>query len=344
MTVLYCSDDIATTIITRFDEFVALAAEWDELLESAANPEPSQRHHWLELAWRQAERRWQSPRVVLVRRGGKLQMAGAFALGIDRFKPTIAFLTGSLPVTNEVLWREGGHSVDDAVALLQALRASLFLPRTMRHVRLRDTSPFFAAVKRLSLPHSLRESWTNHFLLPGEFADHASYITNSGRDVRHDHRRRVRRLEEAGKFEFRRVQGEAGRPVLKWLLDTKRLWLNERDKSAPWLKTRRVDEFLDQLMFGPGAPAWSLWTIFVDDKPLAVQLSFDEAKVWHFQMVAYDPAAKQFAPGRTVILLAIRQAFAEDIERVDIGITGADWKDRLVNGQETVIDMRVRIK
>lgn len=337
--------DIATTsIITRYDEFMALEPQWTELYAAAVDPVPALRHQWLRLAWRQAERTWKTPLVVLVRRNGRLAMAGAFALGIDRFKPSIAFLKPSLPTSDELLWRDASHAEDDAVALLSALRSRLILPRTMRNGRFQEASPFLAAVRRLSLPHEVRTTGVNHVLSLDAFAGHAAYVDYLGRNLRHDHGRRMRRLKEAGVVELRRERGATARPALAWLLDTKRHWLDEKHAAAPWLAHRRVDQFFDQLLFGPDAPPWSLWTLTLDGKPIAAQLSFEERDAWHYQMVAHDPAAGQFAPGRTVILLAIEQAFAAGIRRINLGRTGAGWKEPLVNTHQTVLGIKLRLK
>lgn len=338
------SDTTTTSIITRFEAFVALEQAWTELFEAADDPLPILRHLSLRLAWRLAERRWESPLIVLVRRNGRLVMAGAFAFGIDRFKPSIHFLKGGLPTQNELLWSDAARAGDDAVALLGALRARLKLPRILRKDYVLEGSPFVAATRRLALPQRLWSTRANYFISTDAFADHATYLTELGRKLKSDHLRRLRRLQDAGSFEFRREQGEAARPALGWLLDTKRQWLVRKNTLAPWLKRRRVDGFLDALLFAPDAPPWSLWTIYLDGRPLAAQLSFEERNSWHFQMVGHDPEAKQFAPGRTVVLLAIEQAFAAGVHRVWMGPTGAEWKEPLVNGSQVLLGMRVRLK
>jgi CelD/BcsL family acetyltransferase involved in cellulose biosynthesis len=338
------ADIVKTSIVTRFDAFMALEPEWTGLFEAAADAPPALRHHWLALAWRNAERHWMSPIVVLVRRNGRLAMAGAFALGVDRFKPSIEFLKASLPSADEVLWRASLRAEDDAVSLLEALRSHFVLPRIMRHGRFIEASPLLAAIRRLGLPHQDRAGSANHALSLKPFDGFPAYLDHLGRNLRHDHRRRMRRLEEAGPFTFRREQGESARPTLAWLLDIKRRWLDERHASAPWLSHRRVDQFLDDLLFNSSAPPWSLWTLALDGNPLAAQLSFEERNSWHFQMVGHDPAAKHFAPGRTVILLTIEQGFAAGIRRINLGRAGSNWKDPLVNVSEPVLGMKVRLK
>jgi CelD/BcsL family acetyltransferase involved in cellulose biosynthesis len=341
---LNIQSNLTTTVIREYGEFVALQSEWNELFAAADDAAPTLRHAWVRNAWIEGRRKFETPLVVLVRLAGRLVMAGAFSLGIDRFKPTLTFLKGSLPHNDELLWRPGAHVTDHAVALLETLRGNLSLPRIQRHGRYLDSSPFLGAVSRLGLPVEPKEPWTRFYLATGAFDSYAGYLRSRSKQLRSDHHRRLRRLQETGRFELRREQGEAARPGLVWLLDTKRRWVRRHRKSAPWLKSGEADRFLGRLLFEAGGPPWSLWSLWLDGHRFAGLLSFEERQSWHFDMIGQDPAFGQYSPGRTLNLLAIEQAFAAGIARVAFGTTGDEWKSRLLNGREITLGAKIRIR
>jgi len=329
---------LSAEVITTRGGFARCADEWDTLFAQAANPHPWRRHAWLMLAWRRGAR------VVIVRDAGRPVMAGAFLLCLHRLRPIVTFLHGSIPQTDDVLHVASPEIADQADLLLRTLVRGLWPARQLRISRLPESSPLCAAP---CLRDGSVRIMGRHQAFHVAVSDHESfdaYMRSRTSNLRHDHSRRLRRMSEAGPIELRREPGRDAGATLGWLLERKRQWLSRTQTQAPWLSGGGVDRFLSQLQQVPEAATWSVWSLRVGGIIAAALLIFEEKGFWVSHIIAQDPAFNAYSPGRTIKLLTLERAFDEGVSRIEMGISGAEWKRRLAVPSEMILTGRFQIK
>jgi CelD/BcsL family acetyltransferase involved in cellulose biosynthesis len=132
---------------------------------------------------------------------------------------------------------------------------------------------------------------------------------------------------------------------LDWILANKRQWLERTRNKAPWLSSGRADVFLRQWQRHPDAGPGSMWTLRIDGKIVAASLVFEERIVWTAHIIAHDTSINQYSPGRTLNLMIIERAFEEaGVMRVEFGMSGDHWKERITRHRELVLSKRFRLK
>jgi len=335
---------VEVTVLRRYDDFLAIEAEWQALFAAGQTPWPYLRHSWLRACWEFARWPLDRLRVILVREGGTLVMGGVFVIGFHRLTPVVRFLGSGLPQVEDLLWRPSPDIAAQAEALLTALRGECRLPRILRTVTLPATSPLLAATRAQGLRHRDNTGRPSYHVPLATFPDYPTYLRSTGHSLRLDHGRRVRRLAELGAVEYRQERGAEGLAALPWLFDTKRAWLEERQYHAPWLKRRYIDQFFARLLAWPDAPPWWLATLRLDGRIIAASLCFSERGLWVFSKLAHDPAEGRFSPGRTVTMMMLETAFAAGgVTTVDLGATGNNWKPRIATGRDRLLAERIRL-
>lgn len=335
------------TVLRRYEDFLALEAEWRALFDAAERPSTYQRHRWLRLGWELA---WRSPlnrlRVILIRdASGQLVMAGAFVIYFYRLVPTVAFLNSGTPQSEDVLWRPSPDTAAQAALLLDTLVGVSGLAPMLRVLRIRDDSPFKAAAISRGLRRTVKEKLASPYLRLGDHPDYESYFETLSHNIRVDHRRRLRRLDEMPGFAYRHETGEAAREALRWSFDTKREWLIKRGRSARWLTNGQIDRFLLAYLDGSDdVPETWVATFRVGDRIIASTISFIERDQVIFCKIAHDPDYGKHSPGRTLTLREIEQAYGRGLAEFDFGQGTVEWKRRLTNSERLVTSERIWLK
>ena len=331
------------TVLRTYEQFVAIAAEWQELFAAAERPTPYQRHSWLRHCWTIA---WRHPlnrlRVVLVRRNGRLAMAGAFVLGWRRLRPIVYLLSSRTPQYDDLLWRPGPDIRADVALLLEALGGELRLPRQLKLDQVLEPSPLITYAGEQARAGVRSFTRTSHIPLH-QFEGYDAYFESLSRNLRVDHRRRLRRLADLhAEVEIR---GGADRAeVVAWTLDRKRAWLTETGKQAAWLRGGRVDAMFGALLAENGDSP-DLWasSIRVDGRIIAGGISLVEGDTLYYSKITHDPAYGKHSPARTLTLLIIREALEAGLRWFDLGQGNTAWKHRFTSASLGVARARIRL-
>lgn len=335
------------TVLSRYDDFLALEGEWRELFAAAERPATYQRHRWLRLSW---EMVWRRPfnrlRVILIRdRSGALVMAGAFVIYFYRLVPTVEFLNSRMPQYEDLLWRPSSDTAAQADLLLATLIGHVGIAPMLRALRLRDDSPFKSAVAARGLRRSVRETLSSPYLAIGEYRDYEHYFSTLSHNLTVDHRRRMRRLTEMPGFSYTHDTGAEAEAAIGWQLDTKRDWLAERGHTAKWLSSGHVDRFLARFLAdGEDLPEVWVGTFRLGAAIVANAISLVERDIVHFFKIAHDPEYGKQSPGRTLTLNEIEYAFARGMREFDFGQGTVEWKRRLTTAERTVTSERIWLR
>jgi CelD/BcsL family acetyltransferase involved in cellulose biosynthesis len=338
----------SVTVLSRYEEFVAIESEWRELFAAAERPAPYQRHRWLRLSW---EMVWARPlnrlRVILVRdRSGALLMAGAFVIYLYRLVPTVEFLNSRMPQSEDVLWRPSPDTAAQADLLLETLIRHSGLAPMLRVLHLRDDSPLKSAVLVRGLRRNIREVFSSPYVEIGGYRDFDHYFSTRSQNLVADHRRRMRRLKERPDFSYTHVTGAQAEAAINWQLDTKRDWLAERGRTAKWLSSGHIDRFLRRLLAGGDDDLPEIWvgTFRFGDAIVSTSISLVERDVAYFFKIAHDPEYAKQSPGRTLTLNEIEYAFARGMREFDMGQGATEWKRRLSTTERIVTSERIWLR
>jgi CelD/BcsL family acetyltransferase involved in cellulose biosynthesis len=300
------------------DALEPLADEWTELADTVrATP-------FLYPGWFQA---WRSAfgagalRLVTARRGDRL--------------------VGIVPMqARRGAWRSptNAHSPGfDLLALdaeaLTALSAALFQDR----VRDLAVTPLDASGPALrTLGEAARARGYRMFLRPASrapylrlAADLRAHESSLSHNLRHDVRRRLRRLCEAGVVS---VQLSDGSTDLDDLLEE-----GFRVEALSW-KGRRgtaiasreeTTRFYAALARWAAAVGWlRLAFLRMDGRAIAFQLDLELRSTYYSLKIGYDPEFERFSPGKLLAYTMVSRAVASGLEVYELLGTDEPWKDR----------------
>lgn len=335
------------TVLRRYEDFLALEPEWRALFAAAERPITFQRHRWLRVSW---EVFWRRPfnrlRIILIRDGaGTLVMAGAFLIRPYRLVPTVEFLNSGTPQVDDLLWRPSPDTAAQAELLLDTLIRNAGLAPMLRVLRLRDDSPFKAAVAARGLRSRIRETLSSPYIPLDAFRGYEHYFSTLSPKLKADHRRRMRRLTERPEFSYTHDTGEAARDAIRWSLATKRDWLAEHGRTARWLSDGLIDRFLGRFLDGEDdVPETWIGTFRLGSRIMANSICFVEREVVHYTKIAHDPEYSTQSPGRTLTLNEIERSFGRGLAEFDMGQGTVEWKRRLAPAERLVTSERIRLR
>ena len=336
---------ISVDILTGPAALATVKPDWDALHARAGRQSVFLTHKWLRLAWQQIWRGFPNRlRLVMVRDGGELVMAGAFVLGLYRLTPVIRFLAFGTPQDEDVLFVPSARTPLHAQALLEALGRLPLAPRLLRAQRLRDDSPLYAAVGALGLEHRIKNRIGSIYLTLTRFADYAAYLQQLSPKTRTGLKRRQRQLEALPNYSFRMEPASEHLAVLDWLFHTKRQWARDGKHHSPWLMNRSIDRFMRALLTGEDIPEHWVLTHRDGEHIIAAKLCFVEGATLTFSKIAHDPAYAEYSPGLTLNLQMIREAYAAGITRVEFGQGTVETKKRLSKEMGTALTAKIRLR
>lgn len=335
---------LSVQVLTSIDGFIALEREWSDLFAHAANPVSYLSHAWLRLSWQLSRgKRNKGLLIIAVREGGLLVMAGAFVLTTQEDKPIVRFLGSGTPQLEDVLWRKTARTEEQADLLLATLRAEKGEHSRLRTRRVPEDSVFREALARAGLRvRQLKKA--DHFSISlSAYRDFDAYLAALSANLRHDHRRQMRRLEERGGFAFAIESGPQVAEALEWLFERKRSWLAAQQMPLASFQNGRIDRFVASFIESEGPSKYWVATLRVKGEIISAGLLFLERDAVNFRVVAHDPAYSVNSPGRCLAILAIAEAFARGSPTFAFGTGGMEWKERLLPKHTFVLSERIRL-
>ena len=293
--------------ITSYDRFVAVKREWNTLLSNSGQNCPFLAHQWFDV-W------WQS-------------FGQDSVLEILFFRDESGSLFGIAPmmIKNHLLQFIASHEVTDYCDFISYVdRRDEFYEHLWDHfhtssskhfpmefINIPASSPTLSSLSGLAAKdyweHESYESEVAPVLiLP---ASHDEFLQNLGRKNRHELRRKIRKFESLGNVHIERVvEIEKLGPAIEEFVVLHKA--SSLAKQEFWRK-QGMNEFFYQLVTQFAAENWAeLLMLYVEDRKIAVLLSFSYGDTVYFYNIAYDKKYSAYSPGFTLFAHSIKQAIA----------------------------------
>jgi CelD/BcsL family acetyltransferase involved in cellulose biosynthesis len=294
--------------ITSYDRFVAVKREWNTLLSNSGQNRPFLTHQWFD-AW------WQS-------------FGQDSVLEIIFFRDESKSLVGIAPmmVKNHLLQFIASHEVTDYCDFIScADRRDEFYKHLWDHfqtgssrhypmefINIPASSPTLSSLSGLAA----RDYWEHEFyesevapilILP---ASHDEFLKNLGRKNRHELRRKIRKFKSLGNVHFERIAEteKLGSAIEQFVILHK---ASSFAKQEFWRK-QGMNEFFYQLVTLFAAENWAeLLMLYVEDRLIAVLLSFSYGDTVYYYNIAYDKEYSAYSPGFTLFDYSIKKAITQ---------------------------------
>lgn len=309
--------------LTDEADWYRLAEEWNALLDRSVQPLPFLRHEYLRVWWEtRGAGEWKNAQLaVAVYRDvqGTLQGAAGFFIAPTRLGPTM-FLLGSHRLTDYLGVLVAPEAQD---GFFRALGRALFGP-----------NPVFPQVRRWEwwnvLPQnplrSASEVWAQAYGLdilesPVEVAPYIAlprsweaYLNQVGKKQRHEIRRKLRRIQNAGTVAWYKVTQEHD---LDKEMDTFFHLLEGReDKALFFTPERRA--WLRRTVAEAHKHGWLfLAFLTLNGEPAAAFLGFDfHKRLWIYNS-GLNPAFHALSPGWVLLAYILQWAIAREYKELD---------------------------
>lgn len=160
--------------------------------------------------------------------------------------------------------------------------------------------------------------------LPGQWDD---YLAGLSKKRRHEVRRKMRRLSEAGQVRFSCAQtpdqvAEAG-PIF---MD---LFRKSRTDKEQFMTPARESFFNSLISSTARAGILRLFTLVINDQPAATSLCFDHNQTRYLYNNGYDPGFKSLSVGMLCKVLSLKDAIENRLDRYDFLNGDEPYKYRL---------------
>ncbi|MBL4646503.1 MAG: hypothetical protein COA52_16515 [Hyphomicrobiales bacterium] len=147
-----------------------------------------------------------------------------------------------------------------------------------------------------------------------------AYEAGLKKSTRKNRRRRRRNLEELGNVTFKVHYG--GTPEYKKLVHQsiafKLEWLNENGRRMTSFADPRAVEFLAALDGKEAAEQGAIaLALYVDDKPIAIELGFGNFQHYYCYLGSFDWALKDYSPGKIQMEETLKWALSSNLEHID---------------------------
>ncbi len=284
-----------------FDDVAPLWRDtWSRLKERS----PFLSHEWHANWWRHlgegtpeilvAGRDHEAPAVapfIRLRDGTITLSGGEFTDVLDVLAPE----TSSLEPIAEYLAR--GTSAIDLRYVPAGGAAQRLLPTLLRNAGFSVELTQLVASPRVALPSSFDE-----------------YLTLLGKKDRHELRRKLRRLEEAGRVAFEFVAPERNRETIDRFVALHRRAPGEKGAFL----TERLERFFRGIADVGTRAGWlRLGELSLEGDPIAVLLGLEQDGVLHAYNSAVEPKALSLSPGVLLHAYAIRDAIGRGLRVYD---------------------------
>jgi CelD/BcsL family acetyltransferase involved in cellulose biosynthesis len=346
--VALASPGVTFTIVRDTAGMYALAAEWNDLFaRSGKAHQVFQTFAW---NWQWANA-FLSGQTLSTKSGPIAILTGRQNGQLVTLWPMVVQRRGAL---RELAWmgepvsQYGDVLIDDTIEdrlqLLQAGWAHLcreLAPDLARLRKVRVDSTIAPLLEELGSLHTAELEAP--FVDLTKSANFAAYEERFQTRARRNRRRQMRRLEEAGKAEFRHL--DAGAEACAFAatgIELKRRWMIERGQVSPALADVRMSLFMQAVAAGgEHSPATRVSALLCGDKPAAIQIGFTCKMARALHIIVYDNAFEKMAAGVLHLEEAIRHGFDEGLERIDLLAPKAAYKLDWADGTVGVVDHAV---
>lgn len=331
-------------VLTEASELEALEPEWNELLQSSDANCFFLTWEWLSTWWRhlRGERRLS---VVTVRHGARLMgLAPLTVADSPPWRRRSLQLLGTGAVGSDyldlVLRRE--HEAEAISRLADAIA------RAGRVVELAQL-PAGRSAGELLRDRLAARGWQSlervtHLcpVIDLSGCTWESYVDGLGRSHRQNLRRRIRKLEEHFRVDFRQVTSEDELPGAFDVLLTlhRRRWLERGGSDA--LADPAVVAFHRELTALALRRGWlRLFVLRLDGKPAAALYGFRYQDRFLYYQSGFDPAFEGWSVGLVIMALAIRSAIEEGAREYDLLHGAEPYKFHWANGRRDLVGLEL---
>jgi len=320
-------------IIKSVPAFLTLEREWRGLCNRVPDHYFTQGFDWCRASWEKiAEPRGRRLHCLVVRQDRRAVLIWPLVTYRQRFW-SIARPLG--PETTEYtapLVEDGPHSAQWIAEAWRIVRKTsisdvIFLPYV------RADSPLHRIISREEAavpPRIDKTSYINWDAYP----DWDSYYHTLDRKERQGVSRRRRRLSELGTLTFRPMIDPHECPeVVDWMLAQKADWLRRTGRQSPWRDGDEYRRFLVALSSRTeGVPRMVISLLSLDGKFVAAALSRRDNARLEGVIIVFDPAYRQFGPGKILQEAVIRWACEQRLI-FDYRIGAEAYKRHMSNGE-----------
>ena len=277
---------------------------------------------WLKVWWKNFGRKSQLS-ILSIRRAGRL-------IGIAplQIKDDTARLVGDKEVCDNLDFIVAPESAADFYRLLiNHLKQNGISRLELEPVR-PDSSAFATLLplaQKMGYPVSRTDVDVSYQMdLPGSWEDYLAVL--NGKE-RHEIRRKLRRLDEAGRIGYRVVDEAAAVPAKMELFLA--LFRSNRTDKAGFMTDRMATYFKDLAQALAAARILKLFFLDLDERPIAAAMCFNFQSTMYLYNNGYDHSYGTLSPGLLSKVLSIRESIQSGQKTYDF-LKGAEaYKQRL---------------
>jgi CelD/BcsL family acetyltransferase involved in cellulose biosynthesis len=283
---------------------------------------------WAETAWRFiAKPRGRELRCLTLHSDGRL--VAVWPMAIER--------AGSLHIVRP-LGTEGseysGPLVEDGPALQERTRRlwkeAMKLGDLVILPNVRADAPLAGVLNEAGLLRAPDTAAPAPYIARRDYADWAAYKKTLSSSLRHKLRRVRRRLAEQGAVSLAIEDPSDAAPLLDWMLEQKRRWLEHHGLTSEWIGRDDYRDFLVGLASQPDTGV-KLFALKIDGVPIAGQLATVDPMRFQAHIGVYDPQWSFYAPGQVLTEHCMARAFVRGLDfdlRVGDEAYKRDWAPR----------------
>lgn len=334
-------------LVTTRQAFDALDGEWNALFERAGRPDQIFQTfnwcwHWCNhfLADQPSRGRSTSLAVLTGRRGGRLVMVWPLVLERIGLIRQLRWLGEPVSQYGDVLIEETPDRLGLLLSAWQHIVISL--APSLAHLRkVRDDAVVAPLLARVGARQLARDEAP--YLDLASAPDSPTYELRYSKSAIRNRRRLMRRLEERGAVAVDRpAQGDAAARLAGMAIDMKRAWLKHRGIRSQALADARTRHFFrDVAGLAVHPVGCQVSAITSGGQPAALQISFACKGMLAIHVLVYALTFEKAGVGVLHIEEAIRQAFRDRVQRIDLLAPRDPYKTEWADGAVGVGDYAV---
>ncbi len=326
---------IATYAPTRFhiyetkDFFKVFEAKWNQLLDASQENIPFLRAEWLHIWW-QCFGKEGKPKILVIQQGDEWIGAGAFfqgkfSHGLFRLKALQLYANGHSYRSNFLCRKDKEHEVKKH--LVQFLQhelefSDLLFLRDVPQTSILSTTCLskeiasrVGSIEPMSSPYIvINDSWEEYWnQIKGHF--------------RANLRRRLKKLKQLGKLEFRVFSSE--KDLYRILhLGLKLEAKGWKGKSGTAILSKSATrQFYGEIAKWAGAKKWlRLFGLFLNDQLIGFDFAIEYNQRLFLLKTAYDENYARYSPGQILRLFALQWAFEAQLKEYEFLGYQMPWK------------------
>lgn len=309
--------------VTELSDVQALAGPWNALFDRCSDrASVFQSHQWV-FAVLEAEQLSLEPRILLAWDGDELVGVAPFVVAQRFGARTLRWVGGTRAVYGDVLTAPGY----DAKVWLRRAFADLTSKNevhTALFENVREDAvvyPFLQDVARdygeVSAP----------YLDLSSHQDFTSWKKSLSKSTRKGRNRRLRDLEGVGQVGFEFATGSsAHRDRVRELFSMKKTWAENNSVISRTIGDENFEALVERLVCAANGEPCRVSTLFLDDRPIAIEIGFVVGPRYMSYLGAYDPEFSDFSPGALQLERTVEACFQEGLETFDLLPPGDDYK------------------